>query len=165
LFNQLTTIYHTFANDEEKMYKRRTQQYWSTVTVTVNTTLSCLVHNLKSGTALNQVPGALRLDDNASLGRVARATTSMDKKSRAAAHVVGGRGVEVIAVVHSLEGTHVTECVGALGEGPDTDLTLAGGVVAAGAGLAAAAALGVDVGAIEASAWEEQKKYQVMKTK
>lgn len=110
--------------------------------------------DFKGSATLDLVASRLRLDDNAALRRVRRARASVDQEARSAAHVVGGRGVELVAVVHALEGHHVTESVGALGKRSDRDLALARRVVSAGARLARAAASGVDVSSVVSSAVE-----------
>jgi hypothetical protein len=73
----------------------------------------------------------------------------VDQKSRAAAHVVGARGVQVVAIVHALESAHVAKGVGALRKGAHRDLALARGVVAAAAGLTAAGTVSIDLTAVE----------------
>jgi hypothetical protein len=48
----------------------------------------------------------------------------VDEEAGATAHVVGGGRVQLVAVRHALEGLHVAQGVGALGEGADTHLAL-----------------------------------------
>lgn len=78
----------------------------------------------------------------------------MDQESRSAAHVIGGGGVQLVAIIHAFEGHHVAERVGSLREWANRDLALARGVVSARSGLSRAAAGGVDVGSIVCSAVE-----------
>lgn len=110
--------------------------------------------NLECGTALDHVTSGLRLDHNASLGGVAAAAATMDQEARATAHIIGGRRVQVIAVVHALEGSHVSESVGALRKWANAHLALAGRVVSATAGLPTAAPASVNVASIISSAIE-----------
>jgi hypothetical protein len=48
----------------------------------------------------------------------------VDEEARAAAHAVGGVGVQVVAVVHALEGAHVAQGVVASGQGANGHLAL-----------------------------------------
>lgn len=72
----------------------------------------------------------------------------MDQESRSAAHIVRRRRVQIVAVVHALEGSHVAKGVGALGQRANGHLALAGRVVSARSRLAAAAAIGINVATI-----------------
>ena len=58
----------------------------------------------------------------------------MNEEAGTTAHGVGGVGVQIVAVVHALEGAHVAQSVATLGKGAHTHLALAGRVVAARAG-------------------------------
>lgn len=90
-----------------------------------------LVHHGESGAALDLVADVLVLDHNAALGGVAGASAAVDEEAGAAAHAVGCVGVQVVAVVHSLEGAHVAQSVASLGKRTNAHLALAGRVVAA----------------------------------
>jgi hypothetical protein len=107
-----------------------------------------LGNDFQSGTTLDLVTSAFRLDDDAALRRVSRAASAMDQEAGAAAHVVGGCGVEIIAIWHPFELTHVAESVSSLGQWTHILLALAAGIVAAASRLATAAASGVDPGAV-----------------
>jgi len=72
----------------------------------------------------------------------------VNQEARAAAHVVGGVGVQLVAVRHALEGLHVAEGVAPLRKRADVHLTLAGRVVAARARSATAAIIGINPRAI-----------------
>jgi hypothetical protein len=110
--------------------------------------VSYLSSDVQGGATLDLVAGARVLDHDAALRRVARASTAVDQESGATAHIVRARGVQVVAVVHALEGAHVAEGVGALREGAYRDLALAAGAVAARAGLATARTGGVNLASI-----------------
>jgi hypothetical protein len=90
-----------------------------------------LGNDFQSGTTLDLVTSALRFDHNAPLRGVSRAAPTMDEEARAATHVVGGSGIQVVAILHSFEVTHVAESVGSLGQWTHTHLALAAGVIAA----------------------------------
>jgi hypothetical protein len=90
-----------------------------------------LGNDFQSGTTLDLVASALRFDHNAPLRGVSRAAPTMDEEARAATHVVGGSGIQVVAILHSFEVTHVAESVGSLGQWTHTHLALAAGVIAA----------------------------------
>ena len=122
-------MYH---NAEVKTNKRgHTDGVWSNAGDRFKT---CLTHNGESGTTLDLVADVLILNHNASLGRVAGASAAVDEEAGATAHRVGGIGVQIVAVVHALEGAHVAQSVATLGEGAHIHLALAGRVVAARAG-------------------------------
>lgn len=106
------------------------------VWVSQSRTWGCLTHDGESGTALDLVADVLVLDHDASLGGVAGASATVDQEAGATAHGVGGIGVQVVAVVHALEGAHVAQSVATFRKGADTHLALAGRVVAARAGRA-----------------------------
>jgi hypothetical protein len=78
----------------------------------------------------------------------------VDQKSRAAAHVVRARRVQVIAVVHTLEIAHVAKGIGALGKGTHRNLALTRGVVAATARLTTAGSVSINVAAVKGFAVE-----------
>jgi hypothetical protein len=124
--------------------------------------LTQLVHHMEGGAGLDLVASIGALDDNASLRRVTRASSSMDQKSRAAAHVVGARGIQVVAVLHTLKFTHVAKGVGSLGKRTDRDLALAGGIVAAATRLTAAGTVSIDVAAIKGFAIKMMSALRVM---
>lgn len=83
-----------------------------------------LFHHGEAGAGLDLVSHVLVLDDDAALGRVAGASAAVDEEAGATAHVVGGVGVQVVAVIHALEGAHVAEGVATLGKRADTHLAL-----------------------------------------
>lgn len=66
-----------------------------------------LFDDFQAGARLDLVSRGLALDHDAALRGVAGASTAVDQEARAAAHVVGGVGVQLVAVGHALEGLHV----------------------------------------------------------
>jgi len=115
---------------------------------------SDLTHNLQGGTTLDLVASGLALDHDASLRGVGRASTTVNQEAGASAHGVGRRGVQLVAVVHALEGGHGAQSVGTLRQRTNRDLALAGRVVAARARLSTASTSGIDVRTIIASSVE-----------
>jgi 16S rRNA G966 N2-methylase RsmD len=93
--------------------------------------VSHLSSDVQGGATLDLVAGAGVLNHDAALRRIARASTAVDQESGATAHVVRTGRVQVVAVVHALEGAHVAEGVGSLRNGAHGDLALAAGIVAA----------------------------------
>lgn len=79
---------------------------------------------MQAGAGLDLVSHRLGLDHNTALGRVARASAPVNQEARAAAHVVGGVGVQVVAVVHALESAHIAEGVGTSGQGAHSHFAL-----------------------------------------
>ena len=75
---------------------------------------------------LDHVACALALDDDASLGGVAAAAAAVDQEARPAAHVVGRRGIQVVAVWHALKGVHVSQSICALWKWSNRDTTIRG---------------------------------------
>jgi len=69
----------------------------------------------------------------------------VDEEAAAPTHIVGGGGVEVIAVWHTLEGVHVAKGVSALWKRAHTHLALTARVIAARARLPTAAAIGLQI--------------------
>ena len=90
-----------------------------------------LADHLEGGTRLDLVAGVLVLNDNATLRRIARATSTVDKESGATAHAVAAGREQLVAVGHTLEGKHVAEGVCTLGQRADTHFALARWVVTA----------------------------------
>lgn len=116
--------------------------------------VALLSNHLESGTTLDLIASGFTLDHDTTLGRVTRASTTVDKEARTTAHGVGSGGVELIAVVHALKGLHVAKCVRSRRQRAYTNLALAAGIVAAGTRLTAATARSVDVGAVESRSIE-----------
>jgi hypothetical protein len=110
-----------------------------------------LTHNLQGGATLNSVTSVLRLNHNASLRRIGRASSAVDEETRATAHTVGTGGIQLVAIRHTLESHHVSKSVSSLRKRSDRHLALTRRVVAARAGLTAAASSGVNVGSVEGS--------------
>ena len=77
-------------------------------------------------THLDHVARALALDDDAPLGGVAAAAAAVDQEARPAAHIVGRRGIQVVAVWHALKGVHVSQSVCALWKWSNRDTTMRG---------------------------------------
>lgn len=101
--------------------------------------------NFQGGATLDHVASALTLNHNAALRWITRASATVDEETRATTHGVGGRRVEFIAIVHTLECLHVAQGICTGRQRTHANLAFAIRVIAAGSGLTAAAASGVDI--------------------